>query len=105
MGQFGRWHFWICAVIFLMKFPVAWHQMSIIFMAPHTDFQCADPNITDKCSADCTKYEFNRTIFEETIQSTWDLVCDKKWLVDLNQTIFMLGILVGNVMFGSLADK
>lgn len=27
MGDFGRWHLFVCIVIFLLKFPVAWHQV------------------------------------------------------------------------------
>lgn len=105
MGQFGRWHFIVCAIIFLLKFPVAWHQMSIIFMAPNVEFTCADPNITEKCSSECTSHEFNRSIFTETIQMTWDLVCQRKQLANISQTIFMFGILIGNIVFGALADK
>jgi hypothetical protein len=35
----------------------------------------------------------------------WDLVCDKKQLANVAQTVFMFGILVGNVVFGMLADR
>lgn len=104
MGQFGRWHFLICGIIFLLKFPVAWHQMSIIFMAPKIEFECNDKDI-DKCSANCTEHIFNRSVFTETIQMTWDLVCERKQLANASQTIFMFGILIGNILFGSLADK
>lgn len=27
MGAFGKWHIFICSTIFLLKFPVAWHQV------------------------------------------------------------------------------
>ncbi len=27
MGQFGKWHVFVCATVFLLKFPVAWHQV------------------------------------------------------------------------------
>lgn len=105
MGEFGRWHLIVCSAIFLLKFPVAWHQMSIIFMAPNVEFTCADKNITDACSANCTAYEYNRSVFTETLQMTWDLVCQRKHLANASQTIFMFGILVGNILFGTLADK
>ncbi|XP_055297266.1 organic cation transporter protein isoform X2 [Sitodiplosis mosellana] len=105
MGSLGRWHIIVCGFIFLLKFPVAWHQMSIIFMASNVNYTCADANITNTCSAECTEYAFNRTVFTETIQMTWDLVCSKKHLANLSQTIFMFGILVGNMVFGTLADK
>lgn len=32
MGSLGRWHMIVCAFIFLMKFPVAWHQMRFVFL-------------------------------------------------------------------------
>lgn len=105
MGQFGKWHYLVCGVIFLLKFPVAWHQMSIIFIAPNIGFRCADPDIADKCSANCTEYEFDRSTFTETLQTTWNLVCQRAQLANLSQTIFMFGILVGNIVFGTLADK
>lgn len=105
MGQFGKWHLLVCGVVFLLKFPVAWHQMSIIFIALNVEFRCKNPVTTDKCSANCTEYEFNKDIFEETIQMTWNLVCQQAQLPNLSQTIFMFGILVGNIVFGTLADK
>lgn len=104
MGNFGRWHMIICCLIFLLKFPVAWHQMSIIFIGPNVDFRCSD-NITNQCDASCPGYIYNRSIFKETIKMTWDLVCDRAYLADISQTIFMFGILIGNILFGTLADK
>lgn len=35
----------------------------------------------------------------------WDLVCNREYLTNVSQTIFMFGILVGNMFFGGLADK
>lgn len=104
MGDFGRWHLFVCVVIFLLKFPVAWHQMSIIFMAPPADFRCANATI-ERCDAACAAHEFNRSVFTETIITQWDLVCDNAQLANVSQMMFMLGILLGNVLFGTLADK
>ena len=35
----------------------------------------------------------------------WDLVCDKNYLVETSQSVFAFGVMVGAVMFTSLADK
>lgn len=104
MGELGRWQIFVCGVIFLLKFPVAWHQMAIIFLAPKPEFTCIDESL-QKCDSSCDEHVFNQTVFTNTIQSEWDLVCTRSSLSSLSQTIFMLGILVGNMLFGVLADK
>lgn len=109
IGAIGKWQIWVCFVVFLVKFPVAWHQMSIIFLAPPTNFTCSDTGETkvfdNVCQSNCTQYEYDKSTFSNTIVSEWDLVCDRHWLKNLTQTIFMLGILVGNMMFGHLSDR
>ncbi|XP_059057378.1 organic cation transporter protein-like [Achroia grisella] len=109
IGAIGKWQIWICFVVFLVKFPVAWHQMSIIFLAPPVNFTCASDQSTETfnniCNASCTDYEYDRSIFKETIISQWDLVCDRHWMKNFTQTVFMLGILVGNMVFGHLSDR
>lgn len=62
IGVLGKWHIWICLAIFLVKFPVAWHQLSIVFVAPRTDFYCVDTTL-DKCDPNCTAHVFNRWDF------------------------------------------
>lgn len=104
MGGLGRWQIWVCAIVFLLKFPVAWHQMGIIFLAPKTEFTCIDPEIP-KCDASCQEHVFNTSVFTNTLQQEFDLVCEHQSLASLSQTLFMLGILVGNMFFGALADN
>lgn len=104
MGEFGRWQIFVCLIIFLLKFPVAWHQLSIIFVAPNVTFTCSDPAL-DRCDKSCPGHVFDSGTFTNTIQMEWDLVCDKKSFAHMAQTIFMLGILVGNMAFGAVADK
>lgn len=83
--------------------------MGIIFLAPPVEFTCAavdnSTDLLDKCDSQCTAHEFDRSVFTETIATEWDLVCKKAQFPNLSQTIFMLGILTGNCLFGTLADK
>lgn len=89
LGDFGWWQFWITFALSLLKFPIAWHQLAIIFLAAKTPFQCNDNynatdhesvqsllNVTDKCSArdpltrgiePCHRFFYDRSVFQETI--------------------------------------
>ncbi|XP_074038895.1 solute carrier family 22 member 13-like isoform X2 [Leptinotarsa decemlineata] len=79
IGIFGRWHMGVCLMIFLCKFPVGFHQLSIIFLAPQQEFRCAE-NGTIQCSPDCTSYEYDTfgrkmpLIFEVLLQATTGLL-------------------------------
>ncbi|KAI1294792.1 Organic cation transporter protein [Halotydeus destructor] len=53
----------------------------------------------------CNQWHYDDKVFKTTIISEWDLVCDRAWLVPLSQSIFMIGVLVGAVLFGTLADR
>lgn len=79
-------------------------QTGIIFLAPKVDVKCIDDAIP-VCSENCTQHVYDTSVFTNTIQKQWDLVCNREYLTNLSQTIFMLGILVGNMFFGGLADK
>ncbi|XP_058806102.1 organic cation transporter protein-like [Phymastichus coffea] len=120
MGSLGPWHIVIAVALSLVKFPVAWHQLSIVFLAPPIDFTCTYPkpaNMSEalerKCEVDvgngtiekCTKFFYDRTIFKETIITQWDLVCDREQLANFAQTCTMLGILVGNMIFSAMSDR
>ncbi|KAL0112549.1 hypothetical protein PUN28_012100 [Cardiocondyla obscurior] len=116
IGNLGRWQIVICLAISLVKFPVAWHQLAIVFMAPHQDYNCTEPAAEeyseDQCMANlndtlvkCTAWEYDRKIFPETITSQWNLVCDRTHYANIQQSILMFGVLLGNIIFGSLADR
>ncbi|XP_011504688.1 PREDICTED: organic cation transporter protein-like [Ceratosolen solmsi marchali] len=115
MGQLGRWQIFVCAAISLVKFPVAWHQLAIVFMAPKQTYNCTAPGyITtdDECHVlingtqhECTKWEFDRSIFPETIISQWNLVCSRSNYANLQQSTLMFGILLGSISFGFLSDR
>ncbi|KAL0276168.1 UNVERIFIED_CONTAM: hypothetical protein PYX00_003791 [Menopon gallinae] len=125
IGDFGKWQLFTCIALATCKIPVAWHQLGIVFLAPNINFTCIETvgNLGEvykpifstlaieddpRCFKDgkeCIKWEYDNSTFSSTIISEWDLVCKKKELADVAQTIYMLGVLAGSVLFGMAADK
>ena len=50
-------------------------------------------------------FVYDHTEVEQSVVTEWDLVCDKEWLAKLCQPTFMLGVLIGALVFGDLADR
>lgn len=44
IGDFGPWQLRISVLMALLKLPMAWYQLNIIFMAPPQDFWCEKPD-------------------------------------------------------------
>ncbi|KAK2890147.1 solute carrier family 22 member 16 [Channa argus] len=48
---------------------------------------------------------YDHTEVQQSIVTDWDLVCEKEWLAKLCQPTFMLGVLIGALVFGDIADR
>ncbi|XP_054452033.1 solute carrier family 22 member 13-like [Anoplopoma fimbria] len=48
---------------------------------------------------------YNNNMYDATIVTDFDLVCDKAKMVEVIQAMFMAGILVGSVIFGPFAES
>lgn len=44
IGNFGRWQCRISILMPLLKFPIIWFELGIVFLAPPTDFWCKPPD-------------------------------------------------------------
>lgn len=64
-----------------------------------------DASNTDLAVIPCSAWEFDSSVFSDTIVSDWSLVCDHEMLAHVAQTVFMFGILAGNFIFGVTADR
>ncbi|CAH0586905.1 unnamed protein product [Chrysodeixis includens] len=103
IGSFGKYQLWVCLLIFVSKFPVAWHQMAILFLAPKISYSCDESGQNNTCP--CPEPTYDTSIFSRTIIMEWDLICEKRWLASFTQTLFQLGVLVGSVLFGMASDR
>ncbi|KAK1879464.1 Solute carrier family 22 member 13 [Dissostichus eleginoides] len=48
---------------------------------------------------------YSRTLYEATIVTDFDLVCDKSYMAEVVQAIFMSGLLAGSFIFGPTAES
>ncbi|CAH2084661.1 unnamed protein product [Euphydryas editha] len=99
IGNFGKYHTWLCIIIFLSKFFVAFHQMAIFFLAPLVQYTCPQNNTC------CDIPVYDKTDFTRTIVTEWNLICQKSWLKDFTQTIFQFGVLIGSLTLGLASDR
>lgn len=86
VGDFGKWQATVSLLVSLLKLPIGWFQLSIVFLAPIPEFWCEHPisNVTkfnqvsdvtwrneslNNCDVECAHYVFNTTTFKRTIIS------------------------------------
>lgn len=70
IGNFGKWQFRISLLMALLKFPIAWFQLGIVFLAPPTQFWCKPPDEYRNMTSDTWLDEHN-SINSSTSVSTY----------------------------------
>lgn len=109
IGSYGKFQLLLVLFYLPCKIPTALHPLGIVFLAPPVSYICMDnTNSTvdealNQCP--CANPSYDDSLFQDTIITYWDLICEKEWLVSFNQTIHMLGILIGSIIFGMLSDR
>ncbi|XP_012284972.1 organic cation transporter protein isoform X2 [Orussus abietinus] len=53
----------------------------------------------------CTEFVYDRSTYRSSTTSEWNLVCDKEWLRATGDSLFMVGVMLGSMIFGGLSDK
>lgn len=53
----------------------------------------------------CNSYVYDRTYYKSSRAMDWDFVCDKRWMIAIAQSAYMLGTFTGAITLGGLADK
>ncbi|XP_004383878.1 solute carrier family 22 member 6 isoform X2 [Trichechus manatus latirostris] len=64
-----------------------------------------EANVTGATEPCTDGWIYNNSIFPSTIVTEWDLVCSHRALRPLAQSLYMVGVLLGAMVFGYLADR
>ncbi|XP_045150605.1 solute carrier family 22 member 16 [Echinops telfairi] len=70
--------------------------------ALHLEYEYRGSKLDFPCS---DGYIYDQGKWDSTVVTEWDLVCHRGWLAKLIQPVFMLGVLLGAVIFGYLSDR
>ncbi|XP_066466469.1 solute carrier family 22 member 6-B-like [Tiliqua scincoides] len=79
------------------------------FVTPQ--WQLLNPNFTGAEEAEAETepcpdgWSYDGSVFASTIVTEWDLVCQFRTLKQMAQSVYMAGVLLGAILFGSLSDK
>ncbi|XP_075972387.1 solute carrier family 22 member 3-like [Anticarsia gemmatalis] len=96
------YHIYFFVFIFLSKIPVYWHIMNMIFLSPPMNYTCLVPFKGKPCP--CDDPDWDKSVFTQTMQTKYGIVCDQAWLVSFSQSMLYVGTLIGALLFGFLSD-
>ncbi|CAG9773021.1 unnamed protein product [Ceutorhynchus assimilis] len=124
IGEFGRWQLLLTFILSLVNIPCTWHIFAPTFHAREREYFCVEPLgncqqssdacwmnqlFNGTCSTDnnslvkCQNWEFQGEGI--TITSEFNLVCDRKTLINLAEMVFLAGVAVGGLVSGIISDK
>ena len=66
---------------------------------------CLPESFDNTTTQPCEEYIYDRSIFEETLTTELDLVCNDEYKVHFIGTVMMIGLLVGSLLGGPLSDR
>ncbi|XP_075149164.1 organic cation transporter protein-like [Haematobia irritans] len=60
---------------------------------------------TTNRTKECSHYVYDKTKYLNSAVTEWDMVCSRGFLRATSDALFMLGVLVGSIVFGQMSDK
>uniref|UniRef100_A0A3Q3WZ73 Major facilitator superfamily (MFS) profile domain-containing protein n=1 Tax=Mola mola TaxID=94237 RepID=A0A3Q3WZ73_MOLML len=114
LGQWGRFQQVVFFLLCLSIVPDGF-VFSVVFLTDTPKHHCLVPevNLTQDwldaiipVEEGCVDgWSYSRDIYQSTIVTEFDLVCNEEWKQPLTSTIFFLGVLCGSFIAGQLSDR
>ncbi|CAG9787719.1 unnamed protein product [Diatraea saccharalis] len=85
----------------------SWNSSAILDAIPHTSSNDLHGCLMykDNDTVSCSKWVYDTTYRSSSRSIEWNLICDRRWMGALAQTVYMLGVFTGAVVLGGMADK
>ena len=58
-----------------------------------------------QCVHNCTEYDYSFYLFDETVDSEFDLICENDFKSSVISSLSIFGLFLGAVSFGYIADR
>ncbi|XP_030022814.2 organic cation transporter protein isoform X1 [Manduca sexta] len=101
----SRYHYYFFTLLFASKLPVFWHILNLIFLSPPMNYYCNDDGQNSTLNTcPCDNPWWDRSVFTETTQTKFGILCDTQWLISFSQSMLYVGTLLGALTFGFLSD-
>ncbi|KAM7311586.1 solute carrier family 22 member 16-like [Ixodes scapularis] len=113
LGNFGPWQVLLVFLVASSNFFLALNTIGSAFLLPsELPFHCSEHNATEDVDAcelrrrgRCGTVVFDQTEYRSTAVEDFELVCERRWLSSLSQSLAMAGLAVGALAFGRFADR
>ncbi|XP_071958752.1 solute carrier family 22 member 15-like [Antedon mediterranea] len=104
VGEYGSEQKKYLYAFSLLNFFIPMQIIGLVFIGREPPVTCQNPHSESACSSTdvCNKYIYGNEF--TSIVSEWDLVCDKSYKVSQLQSYLMVGVLLGNFVFGGMSD-
>ncbi|XP_045136740.1 organic cation transporter protein-like isoform X2 [Portunus trituberculatus] len=79
-------------------------QQCKMYQPKNDSNQCMEEDFTNVTET-CSEWVYDTSLFTSTTVTEFDLVCDSDWLRPLAGSMYMLGMLLGAITIGDLADR
>lgn len=104
VGKIGWYQAWLLFLLIFGRCPTEYQLVNVVFILPNPEYVCRDEgaNTTNVCP--CEKPVYDTSIMESVL-SDFDLICEKKHLASLGQSLLQVGILFGSIFYGYISDR